>query len=114
MGTLSGSGWDYEALAERLAESGTPKPRIYMDCGTEDISLYRANTAFKDKLLTLGFDVTRDIRLGGHGMTFWGNSLRKEAEFLPVDKLELAPDSLRAVQLKRMNDAMLKRCFHNF
>ena len=38
---FEGSDCDYEALARKLALSGEKKPVIYMDCGTEDVSLYR-------------------------------------------------------------------------
>ncbi len=106
---FSGSDNDYESLAKRLASSGKVKPQIYMDCGTEDISLYKANAAFKDELRSLGFSVSWDSRPGGHDMNFWNDSFVKAAEFLPVEKLEFAPESETAKRLKKMNDAMTRK-----
>ena len=106
---FEGSGWDYEALARHLAASGKEKPKIYMDCGTEDASLYKANLEFKDLLLKLNYRVTWDSRPGFHDNAFWNNSLKKAADFLPVRKLEYAPDSPRNRQLKRMNEAMTRK-----
>ena len=100
---------DYEALAEAVAAGNGPMPKVYMDCGTEDVSLYRANLAFKDKLISLGFDVTWDSRPGGHDMDFWNDSLIKAFQWLPIQKLTLNPDGERARQLKRMNDAMTRK-----
>lgn len=100
---------DYEALAEALARSGGEKPKFYIDCGTEDVSLYRANLAFKDKLLSLGYDVTWDSRPGGHDMDFWNDSIVKAFQWLPIQKLALDPKGERARQLKRMNDAMTRK-----
>lgn len=106
---FSGSDCDYEALAERLAASGKERPAIYMDCGTEDVSLYRANRDFKDRLIGLGYDVTWDSRPGGHDMRFWNDSLRKAMAFLPVNKLAYAADSPAAERLSRMNRAMVEK-----
>jgi len=106
---FAGSGWDYETLAERLAVSGKEKPIIYMDCGTEDVSLYRANSLFKDKLLGLSYDVTWHSRPGQHDMKFWNDSFWKAAEFLPVERLTLREDGPTAQRLARMNEAMVRK-----
>ena len=106
---FEGSDCDYEALAEKLAASGKEKPKIYMDCGTEDVSLYQANADFKDRLLSLGYEVTWDSRSGGHDGKFWSESFCKAAAYLPVEKLELAPDSPSAARLTRMNAAMTRK-----
>lgn len=106
---FAGSDCDYEALAEKLAASGKEKPVIYMDCGTEDVSLYRANAEFKDKLLALQYDVTWDSRPGGHDMNFWNDSLRKVAEFLPLEKLAFSDNSPTVRRLAHMNEAMTRK-----
>lgn len=106
---FDGSDCDYEALAKKLAVSGQEKPVIYMDCGTEDVSLYRANSAFKDLLLELGYDVTWDSRSGLHDMRFWNDSFVKAAEFLPVEKLEYKESSPMLYRLKVMNEAMVRK-----
>lgn len=106
---FDGSDCDYENLAKKLADSGKEKPRIYMDCGTEDHSLYAANLAFKDTLIGLGYDVTWDSRPGGHDMKFWNDSLYKAVDFLPVEKLEYAPNSPSVRYKNKMNAAMTRK-----
>lgn len=106
---FEGSDCDYESLAKRLADSGKEKPKIYMDCGTEDYSLYAANLVFKDMLVQLEYEVTWDSRLGGHDMKFWNDSFRKAVDFLPVERLEYAPDSPIMRRLSKMNAAMTQK-----
>lgn len=106
---FEGSPWDYDALAKKLAESGKEKPKFYLDCGTEDVSLYRANTDFKNLLLELGYDVTWDSRPGLHDRAFWDDSLKKAAEFLPIQKLEYRSDSPIAHANRVMNEAMVRK-----
>ena len=106
---FEGSDWDYDALARKLASSEKIKPKIYMDCGTEDVSLYQANLDFKNLLLELGYDVTWDSRPGRHDNVFWNDSLKKAADFLPIEKLEYAPDSFINSRLKTMNEAMTRK-----
>lgn len=106
---FEGSDWDYDALAQKLASSEKAKPKIYMDCGTEDISLYQANLDFKNLLMELGYDVTWDSRPGLHDNVFWNDSLKKAAAFLPIEKLEYAPDSIMNGKLKIMNNAMTRK-----
>lgn len=106
---FEGSDWDYDALALKLAVSGKAKPKIYMDCGTEDVSLYEANLDFKNLLLKLGYDVTWDSRPGLHDNVFWNDSLKKIGNFLPIKKLEYAPNSLIQKKQKTMNEAMTRK-----
>lgn len=106
---FEGSDCDYEALARKLAQSGGDKPAIYMDCGTEDVSLYQANTAFKDLLLELGYQVVWDSRPGGHDYAFWNDSLKKAAEFLPVEKLALKEGSHMVARLEKRTEAMVRK-----
>lgn len=110
---LVGSQADYEHLAKTLAASGAQMPRIYMDCGTEDVSLYQANVDFKNLLTELGYDVTWDSRPGGHDKVFWNDSVHKAAAFLGVPKLVLAKDGPTAQRLARMNAAMTRKMAEN-
>ena len=48
---------DYDALAEKVAASGGPKPRFYLACGTED-GLIGVNRQFRDHLQALGYELT--------------------------------------------------------
>lgn len=106
---FEGSDWDYDVLARKLAASGKEKPKIYMDCGTEDTSLYEANLDFRNLLLELGYDVTWDSRPGFHDNVFWNDSIKKAVDFLPVRKLEYAPDSPIRNGLTAMNEAMIRK-----
>lgn len=106
---FEGSDWDYDALARKLASSERAKPKIYMDCGTEDVSLYQANLDFKNLLQKFGYDVTWDSRSELHDNVFWNDSLKKAADFLPIEKLEYTPDSLMNRKLKVMNEAMTRK-----
>ena len=81
--SFAGCPADYEALAERLAASDRPKPRIYTTCGTED-SLYPVNAAFAEKLKRLGYDVTWESRPGAHTWDFWEESLKRTLDWLPL------------------------------
>lgn len=46
------------------------KPEIFMGCGTEDF-LYKENTAFRDKLNSLGYDLCYKESPGVHCWEFW-------------------------------------------
>ncbi len=74
---------DYDALAEQVAKSG-PKPKFFMACGTED-GLIAPNHAFRDRLVSLGYDVTWEEGPGGHDWTFWDTYILKAMEWLPLN-----------------------------
>ena len=78
---------DYNALAQKLAETGAKKPKFYVACGTEDF-LFASNVAFKDKLVELGFDVTWVEDKGGHDWLFWDTYIKKTLDWLPLDASE--------------------------
>lgn len=73
---------DYTALAEKLGDSEN-KPRVYLACGTED-GLIAPNRVFRDKLESLGFDVTWQEGPGGHDWTFWDEYILKAMDWLPL------------------------------
>ena len=74
---------DYDTLAEQAAKAG-PKPNFYLACGTED-GLMAPNRAFRDHLLSLGYDVTWEEGPGGHDWNFWDTYILKAMEWLPLD-----------------------------
>lgn len=80
---LKGSDKDYDALAEKLAKSGEPKPRFYMACGTED-DLIGGNRDFRDHLKALNFDVTWEEAPGKHDWEFWDTYIKKVLDWLPL------------------------------
>ncbi len=106
---FEGCGWDYDALSRKLAASGKEKPKIYMDCGTEDVSLYKANTDFKDLLIELGYDVTWNSRPGRHDNEHWNGSVKRAAEFLPVERLEFAADSAMNRAINIVSESQIRK-----
>lgn len=62
-------------ISKRIAE-GTPLPKVYLSCGTEDF-LYAVNQAARDRYRALGLDVTYFEGPGGHNWDFWEPEMRK-------------------------------------
>ena len=74
----AGSDYDLFALAERLAPEERPKLRL--DCGTEDF-LLEANRAFHRHLQALGFDHEYEEFPGTHEWSYWDLHVREALEF---------------------------------
>ena len=72
-----------ELAARRDAGEAVDLPRIYMSCGTED-GLYAANTATRDALAGLGFDVTWEEGPGGHEWSVWDRNIERLMDWLPL------------------------------
>ena len=89
---LKGSDKDYDALAEKLAASGRPKPRFYMACGTQD-DLIAGNRDFRDHLKALDFDVTWEEAPGRHDWEFWDTYIKKVLDWLPLGEEQKAVSS---------------------
>lgn len=74
---------DPESLAEEIAKSGKKFPKLYIACGKQDF-LYDANVKFRDKLISMGADVTWDeTEEHGHEWRFWDLELEKALKWLP-------------------------------
>lgn len=71
------------ALADKLAASDGPKPKLYQACGTEDY-LYGANVRFRDHARSLGLDLTYEESPGDHNWEFWDSYIRKVLDWLPI------------------------------
>ena len=78
-----GSVNDYDLLAEKLAASDEPKPKIWIACGTED-SLYPANEVFAKKLKERGDSVKWSKWKGKHDWIFWQECIVKFIPWLPL------------------------------
>ncbi len=71
------------ALAEKIAGKGGRFPKAYLACGCQDFG-YSHNREFKDKLISLGADVTWDeIEQYGHEWRFWGIEIERFLDWLP-------------------------------
>lgn len=74
---------DPESLAEAIVKSGKKFPKLYIACGKQDF-LYEANVKFRDKLISMGADVTWDeTEEHGHEWRFWDLELEKALKWLP-------------------------------
>jgi putative tributyrin esterase len=76
-------GNDLFELAERLAQSGGPKPALFQCCGTEDF-LYGDNVRFRDHARRLGLDLTYEEGPGTHEWGYWDANIRRVLEWLPL------------------------------
>jgi S-formylglutathione hydrolase FrmB len=83
IGDFEGSVNDYDALADNLAKTGDPRPTVYMACGEQDF-LISANLTYRDRLLSLGYDVTWESWPGGHDWKFWDEAIEKALNWLPL------------------------------
>lgn len=74
---------DPAALAEKIAAEGRTFPKVYMACGGQD-GLYERNVQFRDKLISLGADVTWDeIGQYGHEWRFWDTEVERFMDWIP-------------------------------
>ena len=80
------------------------KEPIKKEASNEKVIFVSSKSGFKDLLLELGYDVTWDSCPGLHDNVFWNDSLKKAADFLPIEKLEYAPDSPMNRKLRVMNE----------
>ena len=78
-------GDDLLAVAERLASSGEPRPKLFQMCGTEDF-LYADNRKFLEHARKSGLDVTYEEGPGDHEWGYWDAGIRRVLEWLPPAK----------------------------
>jgi len=82
---IEGSGNDLFHLAEVVAASGGPKPKLFQCCGTED-PLYDQNLRFRDHARQLGLDLTYAEELGSHEWGFWDRWIQRVLDWLPLSQ----------------------------
>ncbi len=85
--TIPGSEHDLFTLAERVAASGRPRPRLFQCCGTEDF-LYESNVRFRDHARAAGLDLTYEEGPGEHEWGFWDQWIQRVLEWLPLEAPE--------------------------
>ncbi|SHF16154.1 S-formylglutathione hydrolase FrmB [Caldanaerobius fijiensis DSM 17918] len=81
--TVEGSDNDLYYLAQKVAQSQGPKPKLYQCCGTEDF-LYQGNIAFRDYCQKLGLDITYEEGPGQHEWGFWDKYIQNVLKWLPL------------------------------
>lgn len=77
---ILGSDRDTKHLAKLLAESDSPRPRIYMACGTEDF-LIQPNNDFDAYLTGLGIEHEYVTTPGVHDWVFWDAQIEKALDW---------------------------------
>ena len=80
---FEGSINDLAGAARRIVASGSPKPRLYQCCGTEDF-LYQANQQFRQFIEPLGFDYTYEEEPGAHEWGYWDMKIQRVLQWLPL------------------------------
>jgi S-formylglutathione hydrolase FrmB len=78
---VAGSDHDLFHLAQRVADSRGPKPRLYQWCGTEDF-LYADNVAFRDHAQALGLPLTYEEGPGDHDWPQWDRQIQRVLAWL--------------------------------
>ncbi|MEF3311040.1 alpha/beta hydrolase family protein [Paenibacillus sp. GYB004] len=74
---------DLFRLAEKVALSDGPKPKLYQACGTEDY-LYPHNQRFLAHARNVGLDVTYEEGPGLHEWSFWDSYIGRVLNWLPI------------------------------
>ena len=78
---FDGSANDLYALSAKLKQSGSPMPKIYIWCGTEDF-LFSENQRMRDHLVSLGWDLTYTQTPGNHSWGYWDREIRSILNFI--------------------------------
>lgn len=73
---------DLFALAQKVAASSTPKPRLFLTCGTSD-ELLEENRAFRKHLDAIHLANTYSESPGGHEWGVWDAQIQRVLEWLP-------------------------------
>ena len=81
---ISASENDLFYLAEQVAASDQPKPRLYQWCGTEDF-LYPSNLRFRDFMQGLPLDFSYSDGPGDHTWRYWDSEIEKVLDWLPIE-----------------------------
>ncbi len=64
-------------------DSAAVLPSFYMACGAQD-PLLELNTAYRDRLEKLGYEVKWDSWEGAHNWVFWDKAIEKALDWLPL------------------------------
>ena len=76
---------DLMALLEKAKQPGAEMPKLYLSCGTAD-GLYPYNIKFRDKAVSLGYDVEFYEEEGvGHEWKFWNREVEKLIDRIPAE-----------------------------
>ena len=84
---LKGAGTDADlfTLAQKVATSAGPKPKLYLCCGTED-GLLADNHEFRRHLDSVHLENTCEEGPGDHEWGYWDTQIQRVLDWLPVKK----------------------------
>ncbi len=83
LAAIAGSENDLFHLAERVAASAGPRPKLYQWCGLDD-PLYEHSRRFKEHAGRLGLDLTHEEGPGGHDWASWDRQIQRVLQWLPL------------------------------
>jgi S-formylglutathione hydrolase FrmB len=83
--SMAGSDNDLLHLAQQIASTRGPRPRLYQCCGTEDF-LYEGNIRFRDEVRAMGLDLTYEEGPGTHEWGYWDRQIQRVLAWLPLPK----------------------------
>ena len=72
---------DLWPLAEKVARSGGPRPKLFLSCGTED-PLLAESRAFRDHLASVSLPATYEEGPGIHDWACWDAGIQRVLEWL--------------------------------
>ena len=78
---ILGSDVDPKALAKKLVDSGAPRPRLYMACGSEDF-LIEPNRDLHRYLDSIGYEHSYTEGHGIHSWEYWQEHITKSLDWL--------------------------------
>ena len=84
--SFDGSVNDLFYLAQQLAVSDGPKPRLFQGCGTEDF-LYEQNQRFLALAQSLNLDLTYEEGPGEHVWSYWDMMIQRVLVWLGLEKV---------------------------
>ena len=80
---IEGTDADLHFLAQKVAASSGPKPRLFLACGTED-ELLPDSRAFRQQLDAVHLPVTYKESPGAHEWGYWDAQIRSVLDWLPL------------------------------
>jgi S-formylglutathione hydrolase FrmB len=82
---FEGSANDLFYLAQKLATSNEPQPRLFQCCGTEDF-LYDQNQRFLALAQSLNLDLTYEEGPGEHEWGYWDRMISRVLAWIGLEK----------------------------
>ena len=84
---LKGEGTDRDlfTLAQKVAMSAAPKPKLFLCCGTED-GLLPDNHDFREHLDSVHLENTYEEGPGNHDWGYWDANIQRVLDWLPLRK----------------------------